>query len=292
VFEEAYRRSHVIRNHARSAEAAIALVAITGGVQHRFDTADHWARVAEAELEDGGPRSPLRGSYLDARGSRRAASGHWELADEDFTAAIAIREPLLGSRHPDLAASLVNHARASLVLGHAERALQAADRALAIASALHTSGAFPIESARLRRGQALVALGRSPEGRRELETVRKAFERSLGSDHPLLADPLTALAEAALAEHRPADARALLERAWELRATHIADAGAREQTAFSLARAVWDSAPADRHHALELAREAREGFAAIADLAPRLAAVDRWLDTRAPRQGRASSLGR
>jgi hypothetical protein len=32
---------------------------------------------------------------------------------------------------------------------------------------------------------------------------------------------------------------------------------------------------------MELAREAREGYAAIPDLAPRLAAVDQWIDERA-----------
>jgi hypothetical protein len=69
----------------------------------------------------------------------------------------------------------------------------------------------------------------------------------------------------------------LLERAWEIRSTHTADGGVREQTAFSLAQAIWEAAPADRRHALELAAEARDGYTAIPDLAPRLALVDRWL---------------
>jgi hypothetical protein len=49
---------------------------------------------------------------------------------------------------------------------------------------------------------------------------------------------------------------------------------------------MWDAAPADRKHATELATEARDGYAAIPDLAFRLAQVDRWLSshslTRAP----------
>lgn len=116
--------------------------------------------------------------------------------------------------------------------------------------------------------------------------MRTELERLLGSDHALLADPLTALGEAALAERRPTDARALLERAWDLRATHVADAGAREQTAFTLARAVWDSAPGDRAHALALAKEAREGYAAIPDLSARRELVDRWLETRTARRAK------
>jgi hypothetical protein len=99
----------------------------------------------------------------------------------------------------------------------------------------------------------------------------------LGRDHPFLADPMTGLGQVALAERRPADAQGLLERAWEIRSTHTADGGVREQTAFSLAQAIWDAAPADRQHAVELAVEAREGYSAIADMAPRLALVDRWL---------------
>jgi hypothetical protein len=130
------------------------------------------------------------------------------------------------------------------------------------------------------RGQALIALDRASEAREDLELVRDSFEKSLGRDHPFVADPLTGLGEVALAEHHPADARAVLERAWELRSTHVADAGVREQTAFSLARAVWESAPGDRRHALELAREAHDGYAAIPDLASRLHAVDRWLEAR------------
>ena len=113
-----------------------------------------------------------------------------------------------------------------------------------------------------------------------MEAVLDTFERVLGRDHPFLADPMTGLGEVALAERRPADAQALLERAWEIRSTHIADGGVREQTAFSLAQAIWDGAPADRKHALELAAEARDGYAAIPDLAPSVALVDRWLAGR------------
>ena len=48
--------------------------------------------------------------------------------------------------------------------------------------------------------------------------------------------------------------------------------------AFALARAIWGSAEADRPHALELANEARDGYAQIPDLAPRLKVVRQWID--------------
>jgi hypothetical protein len=115
-----------------------------------------------------------------------------------------------------------------------------------------------------------------------MDAVLDTFERVLGRDHPFLADPMTGLGQVALAEGRATDAQGLLERAWEIRSTHTADGGLREQTAFSLAQAIWDAAPSDRRHALELASEARDGYAAIPDMAPRLTLVDRWLSDRHP----------
>jgi eukaryotic-like serine/threonine-protein kinase len=133
----------------------------------------------------------------------------------------------------------------------------------------------------LAGAHALVALNRNTEARTEVTAVESSFERTLGRDHPFLADPMTVLGEVALAEGRPLDARGVLERAWEIRSTHVTDAGAREETAFALARAIWGSSEADRTHALELANEARDGYTAIPDLAPRLAAVQHWIDERA-----------
>src|SRR5262249_8499032 len=152
-----------------------------------------------------------------------------------------------------------------------------ANRALGIAGAFFPAESYEVGSARLVRGQALIVLGRGGEARRDMEAVLDTFERVLGRDHPFLADPMTGLGEVALAARRPAEAQGLLERAWEIRSTHTADAGVREQTAFSLAQAIWDAAPADRKHALELATEARDGYSGIPDMTSRLVLVDSWL---------------
>jgi hypothetical protein len=114
-----------------------------------------------------------------------------------------------------------------------------------------------------------------------MQAVADTFERVLGRDHPFLADPMTGLGEIALAEHRPSEAQGLLERAWEIRSTHTTDGGIREETAFRLAQAIWDAAPADRKHAVELAAEARDGYGDIPDMASRLALVNRWLSEHA-----------
>ena len=279
LYEEAFKRGEAIRNDALAAEAAIQLVAIAGAIQHHFDVGERWARIADVTVERGVPLR-VRGWFLHNRGTLFAAQGKWRLAEGDFTAAVAIRQQALGAAHPDLAASMINVARAVLVLGDPRRALETATRAVTTVAAFLPAESYEVGAARLVRGQALLALGRGAEARADMDAVLDTFERVLGRDHPFLADPLTGLGEVALAERRPAEAQGLLERAWEIRSTNIADGGVREQTAFSLAQAIWDAAPSDRKHALELAIEARDGYAATPDLAPRVALVDRWLAGR------------
>ena len=172
------------------------------------------------------------------------------------------------------------------MLDDADQALDTAMRAFKLVSAIFPADAYEVNVALLARAHALVALRRAAEARADVTAVEATFEKVLGRDHPFLADPMTVLGEVALSEGRPDEARAALERAWEIRSTHVSDAGAREETAFALARAIWDSAPDDRTHALELANEARDGYAAIPDLASRLAVVARWIDERA--DGRAA----
>ena len=220
----------------------------------------------------------MRGWFFNVRGALEAAQGRWRRAETDFDSSASIREQALGSTYPDLAASLVNLSTATLMLDQAEEARDAAGRAFKLTSTVFPADAYEVNAALLARAHALVALGRSAEARSDVTAVESSFEKTLGRDHPFLADPMTVLGEVALAEGRPVDARAVLERAWEIRSTHVADAGAREETAFALARAIWGSSEADRPHALELAHEARDGYAQIPDLASRMKVVQRWID--------------
>jgi eukaryotic-like serine/threonine-protein kinase len=281
LYEEAYRRAGTQHLDDFAAEAAIQLAAIVGTFQHRFPEGERWAGLAEAALGHSGERQRLRGWLFNVRGSLEAAMGQWRRAQTDFASSASVREQALGSPHPDLAASLVSLSKATLMLGGAAEADDAAGRALKVASAVFPADAYELNAALLARAHALVALNRNAEARTDVTAVEASFERTLGRDHPFLADPMTVLGEVALAEGRPLDARAVLERAWEIRSTHVTDAGAREETAFALARAIWGSSEADRTHALELANEARDGYAAIPDLAPRLAAVQQWIEERA-----------
>ena len=255
VYQDAFKHGEALHNDELAAEAAIQLVAIVGAIQHHFDDGERWARLADAILERDPGRVPrLRGWFLHNRGTLHAARGRWRLAEGDFTAAVALRQQGTASAQPELATSMVHLARAVLTLDEPQRAIAMAERALAVAGAIFPADSFEVATARLIRGRALVALDRAAEARADLEAVMEIFERLLGRDHPFLAEPMTGLGEVALAERRPVDAQGLLERAWEMRSTHTADGGAREETAFHLSRAIWDASPADRRRAVELAR--------------------------------------
>jgi hypothetical protein len=293
LYEEAYRKAAALRLDDFAAEAAIQLTAIVGTFQHKFADGDRWAGLAEVALGHAADHERLRGWFFNVRGALEAGEGEWRRAETDFAASASVREQALGPAHPDLAAALVSRSKAALMLDEADQALEAAGRAYKIAGTVFPVDAYEVNAALLARAHALVALKRVSEARADVIAVEAAFEKTLGRDHPFLADPMTVLGEVALLEGRPLDARGVLERAWEIRSTHVSDGGAREETAFALARAIWDSAEADRTHAMELANEARDGYAAIPDLAPRLTAVDQWIDARADahttRHGRRQS---
>jgi hypothetical protein len=278
LYEEGFHTAEGAGLPRLSGEAAIQLAAIQGAVQHRFVDADRWVGLAEVSVTHAvGPDQPrLRGWFLDTRGSVHAAQGRWRDARADFASAVATREQAPGALHPELGASLAHLSRAAGMLDDAPAALASADRAISVLADLFPADSYEVGTARLARARALVASGRAGEAAADLEAARTAFERTLGRDHPFLADPMTVRGEIDLAGGNATAARDVLERAWEMRSTQVADAGAREETAFALARAIWITS-ADRGHALELAREARDGYGAYPDLAGRRAAVDGWI---------------
>ena len=279
MYEESFVHSEALRDELLAAEAAVRLTAIEGAALHHFDLGSRWARIAEERLY-GGHHDRLRSRMLDSRGALNAARGAWRMAAADFAAAASLGERAFGAAHPELGTMFERLARANLTLELPQRALAAADRALAIAVAVTPADSSEVATARAVRGQALLASDRLQEARRELEAARDDLERIVGLEDPGLADMLTALGQVALLEQRPREARALLRRAWDLRANGVSDAGMREETAFSLARALWDAAPAEARRAMELAREARDGYATLPDLAPRLKTVEQWIDGR------------
>ncbi len=277
LYEEAFRAAEAAGLPQLSSQAAVQLTAIRGAVQHRFVDADRWLGLAEVAVSHvpGAEQAGLRGWFLDTRGALRAAQGGWRQARTDFAAAVTAREQAAGLAHPELGASLTHLSRAAMMLDDAPAALVAAGRALDVLGALFPPDSYEVGAARLARARALLAAGRAAEAAADVESAGLAYERALGRDHPFLAGPMTVRGELELGRGQTAPARDLLERAWEIRSTQLADAGEREETAFALARAIW--ATGDQAHALELARDARDGYAAVPGLANRRATVETWI---------------
>lgn len=284
LYEEGFRAAEGAGLPRLSGEAAVQLTAIRGAVQHRFADADRWLGLAEVALSHtrGPDEARLRGWFLDTRGALHAAQGAWRQARADFATAAATREHAPGLVHPELGLSLTHLSRAATMLDDGPAALGAAGRAVDVLAELFPADSYEVGAARLARGRALLAAGRPAEAASDLDAAGAAFERVLGRDHPFLADPMTARGQLELMRGQTGPARDLLERAWEIRSTQLADGGEREETAFALARAIWATS-GDHAHALELAREARDGYAAVPDLSARLAAVQAWLTTHPDR---------
>ena len=188
-----------------------------------------------------------------------------------------------------------SRSKAALVLGGAE----AARSRSRIARSRSPAPSSPPSPTRWpprcwRAGTALAALERAAEARADVHGGRgRRSSACWGATTRSSADPLTVLGEVALARGAAAPTRAACSSAPGSSGRRTsADGGARESRRRSAWRsAIWDVAPADRAHALELAGEARDGYAAIPDLAPRLASVDQWLEP-ATRRNRAHAPGR
>ncbi|MES1210420.1 MAG: hypothetical protein ABUS79_31155, partial [Pseudomonadota bacterium] len=288
LFESGYREAQAAGPTAAAAEAAIQLALIRGAVQHRFVEADRWLGLTEVAVAHarGPDESRLRSWFVDARGAVAAARGQWRQARADFTAAVAAREAAAGEPRPELGTSLIHLSRAAGMLDDVPAALAAAIRAVDTLADLFPADSYEVGAAHLARARALLGAGRAADAVADAEAARAAFELALGHDHPFLVEPMTVRGELALARGDAARARDLLERAWEIRSTQLTDAGAREETAFALARAIWLSSR-DHAHALELAREARDGYGTLPDLAGRQAVVAGWIAGHPDRSARA-----
>ena len=249
LYEEAYRRAAALRLDDFAAEAAIQLTAIVGTFQHKFPEGERWAGFAEVALGHAADHERLRGWFFNVRGALEAGEGEWRRAETRLRrlgvgsrAGARARAPRSGGGAGEPLEGRADAGRGGP--GARGRRPRVQDRRRRL-----PRGRLRSERRAARAAHALVALKRASEARADVTAVEAAFEKTLGRDHPFLADPMTVLGEVALLEGRPRDARGVLERAWEIRSTHVSDGGAREETAFALARAIWDSAEADRTHA-------------------------------------------
>lgn len=212
----------------------------------------HFERALALREAMVGPEHPDIALILSMLGASYNRAGERAKARAAYGRALAIRERAFGPDSPRLAVTLNNYAHHQRTQGNHVDALAAILRAKQIvekapgtahpmyhtiatthAETLHTAGRLAEARAAFDAVLALEEQTRSPvlattlASRASLAVAEKqwtaaaafaeraiaGFEASGGSDNPELGRPLTTLAEARLALRRPADARALVERA-------------------------------------------------------------------------------
>lgn len=256
------------------------LYQVTGDAVRAVDSQRRALAIGERELGEMHPdlaslRLNLGLALLDL-GNRREAEAH-------LRRSLADREQLLGPDHPDVAESLEALGGLWIDTGRAAQALPMMRRAVAIFEAKMPG--HPLTAlCRGTLGEALRVLGRHDEAAAEYRAALRGVETSFfGPEHIYVSLPLQGLGLLLVDRGRPAEALPPLERALEVRERQPVPRGWLEDTRFTLARALWDSGR-DRARALELARQARAGFAALGEAErTHRAEVEAWLAARGDR---------
>jgi tetratricopeptide (TPR) repeat protein/predicted Ser/Thr protein kinase len=189
-------------------DAALALSLVVGhGLRHQ-DEGLRWSRHAELGLlgleSDG--RTPRDVEWLTARGLIRLVAGEHQRSLEDFTAALALAETVLGAEHPAVVLLLANLAIAEGQVGQLERARASAARALALAervlgpehpSVATAASTLATRSTALARGLADPAAA-DREYAQAVALLTRALtirERAFGPDDSMVAETLNTLAQ-------------------------------------------------------------------------------------------------
>ncbi len=233
------------------------------------------ADMFEATL---GRDHPLVARALTNLGNVAVAGGNYEKARAYYERAVRIKERTLGANHPSLAASLTNMGEAFKRMGRFDDALEYHQRALAILTRAHGDAHPYVGAALVNIGSVYYMTHRDREALEAYQRALGAFTKPLGPEHPHVAYALTGIGDSYLALGELDEAIPPLERA--LRIRENADVGGTDmaETRFALAEALWD-ARRDRKRAVQLAKLARDGYAAAGAMAAKdLGIVERWLE--------------
>jgi tetratricopeptide (TPR) repeat protein len=265
-YEEALWTSLAVGRDDLAAEAAVGLVANTGGYLARYDEGHAWAELASAILDRlGDGQEILRSWLLTDEASMMLRRGDFPAGVALSERAIALKEKVLPPNHPDLANTLNLEAEGLSGQGRFEEALAINRRVYALYVGAYgpasTEAAFTLSN----RGEYLIGLSRAGEALEPLERALAAWEGQVGPEHPYLGFPLTAMGRAWLALGKPANALPPLERSVRLRDAHEPDAALVAEARFVLARALWDAGE-ERRRATSHDKQVAE--------------VDAWLQAR------------
>jgi tetratricopeptide (TPR) repeat protein len=238
---------------------------------------EQWRRLSAALLDrlgDGNER--LRSWLLNDQGIVQMQSGQLQEALRSTTQALALKRKVLRPDDPDIGRSLINYAEVLDRLGDDRGALVEVDEALRLLVAAYGPNAVIVALALSDRGEYLAKTGRFEAAQASFQDALSRWQAHVEADNQFLAYPLTGLGQALLALGRAGQARAPLERAWKIREAREPSPAQRGNTAFALARALWETG--HRRRARELAQTARSAYEIGAPLhVQETRDVDLWL---------------
>ena len=278
ILEDAFLTSEACGDDVTAAKSATHLSFLVGYQLKRPREGKRWAQIASAILDRmGSGHERLRGWLATGYGAVMAASGDLAGAHKLFEQAVTLKERALGPEHPDVAISLSNLAITLTRTGHADDALAAVNRALAIQDKHGDPDAFVRANLHGNRGDVLAALGRHREAEDEFNEVLGIVRASPQSDPENHSQALHGLGELRLAQGQAAAGIALLEQALTVRERDEVDPALTADTRFALAGALWESG-SQRRRARSLAAAAKDGYAS-SNRADKEHAVASWLAT-------------
>ena len=159
-------------------------ISITGYSLGRVDDGERWQKAAAALQRRLGPGHDRAAAWFyQDRANLRRREGRDDAALADLQQALALKQRVLASNHPDIALSLLSIAAVDNDLGNHAAALVAASKAVDIFQNAYGSSspqmAFPLGN----RGESYELLGRYPEAERDLRKTVELSGQWVGPDH-------------------------------------------------------------------------------------------------------------
>jgi serine/threonine protein kinase/tetratricopeptide (TPR) repeat protein len=255
ILEEAMLLAESSRHDRVLAEAAVDQVSLLYNLRRPEDLRRFVPR-AEATVKRLGGDQLLESWIQTAVGGMLDFEGNWQAALAAHQQALDLKLKVLARDDPDVARSLGNVANELHLLGRNAEALIANERTVAIMQKAFGDSHPVLAMYVHNRGEVRLALGRPEEARQDFERVLAIWRDELPADHMYISYPLTGIGLSHLAAGEAAAAVPFLERALVIRDRGDPPAEGFAETAFALARALWETGR-DHDRARVLAERAR-----------------------------------
>ena len=277
---EAFEAALAIHLEAHGAESPVVLTsrgnlagALHAAGRHAEAEAE-FRKVLDRRLASTQPLDPAIAIERNNLGSVLRALGRLEEAEAEHRAALELRQQVYGEVHPDVADSRNNLAALLTDMERLEEAESEHRAALSIRERALGAGHPKVAQSHNNLAIVLQELERPLEAEAHHRTALQLRREALDDRHPHVASSLHNLAVNLIGQKRSEEAIDLLEQAWAIRNTVEVDALDRAETAYRLAKLLWDR---DRARAQELAADALQTASGAGERGARLASLAREL---------------